>query len=48
LLTKMRELPNQVSNGKTPIDDGIEGLRMVKMLEAVDKSLKKKREVVYL
>jgi hypothetical protein len=37
-----------VSNGKNPINDGSSGLRVVKMLEAAVKSLKKKGEIVYL
>jgi predicted dehydrogenase len=37
-----------VTNGKTPFNDGQAGLRVVKMLEAADKSLKKKGEIVYL
>ncbi len=37
-----------ISNGKTPINDGLAGLRVVRMLEAADKSLKKKGEIVYL
>jgi predicted dehydrogenase len=37
-----------VGNGKVPINDGLSGLRVVKMLEAAVKSLKKKGEIVYL
>jgi predicted dehydrogenase len=37
-----------VTNGKAPVNDGQAGLRVVKMLEAADKSLKKKGEIVYL
>lgn len=37
-----------ISNGKTPINDGLAGLRVVRMLEAANKSLKKKGEIVYL
>jgi len=37
-----------VNNGGTPVNDGLAGLRVVKMLEAANKSLKKKGEVVYL
>ena len=37
-----------ISNGRTPINDGLAGLRVVRMLEAADKSLKKKGEIVYL
>ena len=37
-----------VSNGQDPANDGKSGLRVVKMLEAADKSLKKKGEMVYL
>ena len=35
-------------NGAKPVNDGSAGLRVVKMLEAADKSLKKKGEIVYL
>ena len=37
-----------VSNGKTCVNDGAAGLRVVRMLEAADRSLKKKGEIVYL
>jgi predicted dehydrogenase len=37
-----------ISNGKAPINDGLAGLRVVRMLEAADKSLKKKGEIVCL
>jgi predicted dehydrogenase len=37
-----------ISNGGTPVNDGLAGLRVVKMLEAAVKSLKKKGEIVYL
>jgi len=37
-----------IGNGKTPINDGMAGLRVVRILEAANKSLKKKGEVVYL
>jgi predicted dehydrogenase len=37
-----------VSNNKTPINDGLAGLRVVKMLEAANKSIKKKGEIVPL
>ena len=37
-----------VTNGKTPINDGHAGLRVVKMLEACDKSLKYHGQVVVL
>jgi predicted dehydrogenase len=37
-----------VGNGKNPINDGLSGLRVVRMLEAAVKSLKKKGEIVYL
>jgi predicted dehydrogenase len=37
-----------VSNGARPINDGVAGLRVVKMLQAADRSLKKKGEMVYL
>lgn len=37
-----------ISRDKVPINDGYSGLRVVRMLEAADKSLKKKGEMVYL
>lgn len=37
-----------VQNGKTPINDGHAGLRVVRMLEAANKSLKNKGGIVYL
>jgi len=37
-----------IGNGKTPVNDGLAGLRVVRMLEAANKSLKKKGEIVYL
>jgi predicted dehydrogenase len=37
-----------VVNGKDPVNDGKAGYRVVKMLEAADRSLKKKGEIVYL
>ena len=37
-----------VVTGQDPVNDGKAGLRVVKMLEAADKSLKKKGEIVYL
>jgi predicted dehydrogenase len=37
-----------IRNGKTPINDGSAGLRVVRILEAADKSLKKRGEIVYL
>jgi predicted dehydrogenase len=37
-----------VTNGKTPVNDGRAGLRVVKMLEAANRSLKKRGEIVYL
>ena len=37
-----------VTNDKTPFNDGRAGLRIVKMLESADKSLKKRGELVYL
>jgi len=37
-----------VLNNKTPLNDGAAGLRVVKMLEAADKSVEKKGELVYL
>ena len=36
-----------VENTKRPFNDGIAGLRVVRMLEAAGESLKKKGEVVY-
>jgi predicted dehydrogenase len=37
-----------IRNGKSCVNDGAAGLRVVKMLQAADKSLKKKGEIVYL
>ncbi len=37
-----------VSDGTRPINDGSAGLRVVKMLQAAERSLKKKGEMVYL
>jgi predicted dehydrogenase len=37
-----------VATGKDPVNDGKAGFRVVKMLEAADRSLKKKGEIVYL
>lgn len=37
-----------ISNNKTPINDGLAGLRVVKMLETANQSVKKKGELVYL
>lgn len=37
-----------VMNGKTPFNDGEAGYRVVRMLEAADKSLKARGELVYL
>jgi predicted dehydrogenase len=37
-----------ILNDQTPFNDGHAGLRIVKMLETADKSLKKKGEMVYL
>ena len=37
-----------INNNKKPINDGHAGLRVVRFLEAADKSLKKKGEIVYL
>jgi predicted dehydrogenase len=37
-----------ILNDKTPINDGQAGLRIVKILEAADKSMKKREELVYL
>ncbi len=36
-----------IKNGDTPFNDGLAGLRVVKMLEAAELSLKRKGEVVY-
>jgi predicted dehydrogenase len=36
-----------VTSGKTPFNDGRAGLRVVRMLEAADESLKRRREIVY-
>jgi predicted dehydrogenase len=37
-----------INNSKTPINDGIAGLQVVRMLEAADESLKKRGGMVYL
>jgi predicted dehydrogenase len=37
-----------IVNGKTPINDGVAGLRIVKILEAADRSLKERGKVVSL
>ena len=37
-----------VNNGGKSVNDGLAGLRVVKMLEAADKSLKKRGEIVHL
>jgi len=37
-----------ILHNKTPLSDGLAGLRVVKMLEAADKSVGKKGELVYL
>ncbi len=37
-----------IANGGKPVNDGLSGLRVVQMLEAADRSLKKKGEIVYL
>ncbi len=37
-----------INKGGTPVSDGLAGFRVVKMLEAADKSLKKKGGIIYL
>jgi len=37
-----------ISHNKAPINDGLAGLRVVRMLEAADRSVEKKGELVYL
>jgi predicted dehydrogenase len=37
-----------VVNGRDPVNDGKAGYRVVKMLEAANKSLKKRGEIIYL
>lgn len=37
-----------IANNKTPLSDGLAGLRVVRMLEAADRSVEKKGELVYL
>jgi len=37
-----------VSTGQRPFNDGCAGLRVVRMLETADESLKKKGALVYL
>ena len=36
-----------LASGEKPVNDGRAGLRVVKMLEAADQSLKHRREIVY-
>ena len=36
-----------IESGRTPFNDGLAGLRVVRMLEAADESLKRKGEAVY-
>jgi hypothetical protein len=37
-----------ISNDRTPFNDGAAGLRVVKMLEAANKSVRKRGGLVYL
>ena len=37
-----------IKNGKSPFNDGQAGLRIVKMLEAADRSIKKRGELIRL
>jgi predicted dehydrogenase len=37
-----------ISNNKTPINDGLTGLRVVKILETANQSVKKKGQLIYL
>ena len=37
-----------IANDKTPFNDGAAGLRVVKMLEAANESLRKRGALVYL
>lgn len=39
---------NCISNDRTPLNDGAAGLRIVKLLEAANKSLRKRGALVYL
>ena len=36
-----------IENGEAPFNDGMAGLRVVRMLEAAEESLKRKGEAVY-
>jgi predicted dehydrogenase len=47
LKAEMAYFVNCIKNGQTPFNDGLAGLRVVKMLEAAQESLKRKGEVVY-
>jgi len=37
-----------IMNSRTPFNDGVAGLRVVKLLEAADQSLQKRGRIVFL
>jgi predicted dehydrogenase len=48
LRTELAYFVNCIESGETPFNDGQSGLRVVRMLEAAEKSLKEKGKAVYL
>jgi predicted dehydrogenase len=48
LRTELSYFVNCIESGETPFNDGEAGLRVVRMLEAAEKSLKEKGKAVYL
>jgi predicted dehydrogenase len=48
LRVEMEYFADCVMNGKTPFNDGVAGLRVVRMLEAADRSIKKRGELIRL
>ena len=48
LKLEMSHFLDCVENNKTPMNDGMSGLRVVKMLEAAQQSIQKRGELVYL
>jgi len=48
LKLELEHFIDSISHNNTPLNDGIAGLRVVRMLEAADRSVKKKGELVYL
>jgi predicted dehydrogenase len=47
LQIETRHFLDCLASGEKPINDGRAGLRVVRMLEAADESLKRRREIVY-